>query len=1027
MLRSGTFSLLGLTAVAVIGCLTSCSTSSTLQSTGAVAGMSGSIHGGQQPISGATIQLYTVGTTGDGSPATPLLTAPVTSDASGNFAITGLYTCPSASALVYLVGTGGSPIASITNPQIAMMAALGPCGSLSSATFININELTTVAAVYALTPYIISFSAIGTSPANASTLALSFTYAGYLANTSTGTTPGTNLPANYSVPVSQVNTIADLLAACINSPGGVYGDGTICGDFFSLSMPVGGIVPTDTIGALLNLANNPAQNTAPLFNLIPPISPFQPTQPIVPPDFSLRLVANSAFTVAPSSLAFAPAVVYAAQSPQTITVTNGTAAAVPLTAPAITGVNFADFTISGTTCVSPLAANSTCTHQISFIPTSLGARAAYFVLANGSANPSIAIALSGTGTPGILVSLTPVSASLPATDAGSSSSVNFTLTNSASIPYDIVAFSTGNPAFTATFDCLGHIPAGGICIATVTFSPSVSGPQTGTLVIQYWDRSAIQTRSAPLTSLGRAPNLQFSSPSVNFPDTQIATTVQAQVRLFNDGDAPAIYLTKAFSLAGASQFSQTNNCPSSLPVNAFCDFIITAAPVQLGSIVANLTVSAPGSSATLSAVVKGIAGIPTNNPLVLSDSQLYVPSGGSSVITLTNSGGGPISFGPMAISAGFSQTNTCGITLAAGATCNVQLTAAVIPLPPPSTPAVTGTLTVSSNALVPVQTVALFTANPAHVSNLGTAIVGYPSPNLFTTSCSGACNVNTSIGGSNPSDFPYSGPPSCGGRGGCSVSTQFVPTAVGQRIATSTLTSNTGGGYQTLLVGTGIPATGQVTSFSIFAASIDFGTYFLGYTSPQPQTLTLTNTGNQPVPVNSISTTTSFFGGYSFPQTNTCGTSLAVGANCTITVSFSNFTGGGYSTGNLILLTYSLTPSIVIPLSANPINPQPNFTFSTTNVILAQTPAGTPSTAQTITLTNSGNVPFTVTTGPYTSGGAVFTSTTNCGTVAAGGTCTITVNATPPSVGTFAGVLPVALSLLNGGLNQNINVSVTGN
>src|SRR5258707_8469010 len=54
-----------------------------------------SVHGGQQPVSGGTLQLYAVGTTGDGSPATPLLTQAVTSAANGIFDITGLYTRPS--------------------------------------------------------------------------------------------------------------------------------------------------------------------------------------------------------------------------------------------------------------------------------------------------------------------------------------------------------------------------------------------------------------------------------------------------------------------------------------------------------------------------------------------------------------------------------------------------------------------------------------------------------------------------------------------------------------------------------------------------------------------------------------------------------------------------------------------------------------------------------------------------------------------------------------------------------------------
>jgi hypothetical protein len=60
----------------------------------------GNVHGGQQAVSGSTVQLYAVGTTGDGSPATPLLTQSVTTDASGDFNITNDYSCPSATSLV---------------------------------------------------------------------------------------------------------------------------------------------------------------------------------------------------------------------------------------------------------------------------------------------------------------------------------------------------------------------------------------------------------------------------------------------------------------------------------------------------------------------------------------------------------------------------------------------------------------------------------------------------------------------------------------------------------------------------------------------------------------------------------------------------------------------------------------------------------------------------------------------------------------------------------------------------------------
>src|ERR1700756_3837028 len=60
---------------------------------GSVAGaqLHGRVHGGQQPVVGATVQLYAAGTAGYGSSATPLLTSAVTTDPTGSFSITGDY------------------------------------------------------------------------------------------------------------------------------------------------------------------------------------------------------------------------------------------------------------------------------------------------------------------------------------------------------------------------------------------------------------------------------------------------------------------------------------------------------------------------------------------------------------------------------------------------------------------------------------------------------------------------------------------------------------------------------------------------------------------------------------------------------------------------------------------------------------------------------------------------------------------------------------------------------------------------
>jgi len=157
----------------------------------------GKAFGGNQPIQGATIQLYAAGapampgsgsaTGAYGSGATALIaagsmtdtstnnyfpggapgctylaagsnpngcTALPQTDGSGNFTITGDYSC-TAGQSVYIVATGGNPglTTGTNNTAIALMAGLGTCpsgGSLSPTMFVTINEVTTVATVWAL-------------------------------------------------------------------------------------------------------------------------------------------------------------------------------------------------------------------------------------------------------------------------------------------------------------------------------------------------------------------------------------------------------------------------------------------------------------------------------------------------------------------------------------------------------------------------------------------------------------------------------------------------------------------------------------------------------------------------------------------------------------------------------------------------------------------------------------------------------------------------------------------------------------
>lgn len=255
----------------------------------------GQVKGGQQPISGATIQLYQVGTAGDGSSAAPLGTS-TTTDPSGSFTITGNYMCPGSNPLVYLLATGGNPgLASGTNnTAIDLIAALGSCSSLTSNTFINLNEVTTVAAVAALSPYMTSPAGIGSDTSDASALTAAFTLASQYASTTTGTSPGTSVPAGDAVPSTLINSLADVVAACVNSVGGSAGDGSTCGTLFTDSTPSGGAAPADVATALLNILNNSASDPTSLFALLPSTPPFEPVLSATPSSWEISLFTTPA-------------------------------------------------------------------------------------------------------------------------------------------------------------------------------------------------------------------------------------------------------------------------------------------------------------------------------------------------------------------------------------------------------------------------------------------------------------------------------------------------------------------------------------------------------------------------------------------------------------------------------------------------------------------------------------------------------------------------------------------------------------
>ena len=164
------------------------------------------------------------------------------------------------------------------------------------------DEVTTAAAAFALTPYFTqNISATSTdgfgSPNTAQALTgitNAFATAATLANTTTGNanstlnTTGAGGALTITPEAAKLNTIADVIAACVNSTGGSSGDGTSCGTLFADSGPTG-VTPVNTLQAAVLLNRNPtssnsngsSNNLTALYGLITGTPPYaaQATQP----------------------------------------------------------------------------------------------------------------------------------------------------------------------------------------------------------------------------------------------------------------------------------------------------------------------------------------------------------------------------------------------------------------------------------------------------------------------------------------------------------------------------------------------------------------------------------------------------------------------------------------------------------------------------------------------------------------------------------------------------------------------------
>jgi hypothetical protein len=204
--------------------------------------------------------------------------------------------------------------------------------------------------------------------------------------------------------------------------------------------------------------------------------------------------------------------------------------------------------------------------------------------------------------------------------------------------------------------------------------------------------------------LQHIPAVTLSPANLSFGTQLVGTSSSPQpVTLTNTG---SVHL-KIANIAASANFSQTNNCPSSVSPNGQCTINVTFKPRGRDKHTGTVTITdnAPNSPQTVPLTGVGTAvslvpsGLDFGNQKVGTTSQ-------PQVVTLTNHGTAAVNISSIHFTGtnggAFAQTNNCGTSVPAGGNCTISVTFA-----PKATGPKAATLEVKDNGGASPQTVGL--------------------------------------------------------------------------------------------------------------------------------------------------------------------------------------------------------------------------------------------------------------------------------------------------------------------------------
>jgi hypothetical protein len=263
---------------------------------------------------------------------------------------------------------------------------------------------------------------------------------------------------------------------------------------------------------------------------------------------------------------------------------------------------------------------------------------------------------------------------------------------------------------------------------------------------------------------GNTPFLVVTPPSTTFGRQALNTTSSPLTVLVHNLSSGSLAVTNiVFGGTDENDFKETDTCGVAVAGGSDCSIAVTFTPSQMGAETAIMTVTATGAAGSPTTVALNGTGASDGIPSVPAASANLGPvvsgAGLPEVITLTNTGTGPLGDIGIAVSGGFTLvSNNCPATLAVGASCTFSVAVA-----PGGTGAVTGQIAITSDAVQNSRTIGLAASMAATWGQLTYAFTTISFPGSKATMALGLTDAGEVVGTYQDSAGAYHGFTDIGG------------------------------------------------------------------------------------------------------------------------------------------------------------------------------------------------------------------------------------------------------------------------